>query len=111
MDYSTDVKEVSPITVRVANGIDLNVSNQGVLRLKLGGTLPILCRVYFIECINLNLVFFSCLEGHRVTKMFASWSYKLSDRYDRNDVFGVLPHMSVDGRFAGKIMVPLHKQR
>lgn len=109
MDYLTDVKEVSPITVELVNGTGLTASKQGIVQVRLTEKRPITCKAYYTEFINLNLLSCSCLEDNEVTRIFASEKSKLNEMFDRNDVLGKFSHTRSDENFAGHVKMPLQK--
>lgn len=90
--------------------INTTASKQSVVRVNLPGMMPIFCKAYYIQSINLNPLPCSRLDEQGVNTIFESGKCKVFDRYDRNDILGLLSRTRSERRFAGQIMVPSHKQ-
>lgn len=80
--YLTDLKEITLVTVELANGTSVTAVEEGIAELDIRRTRLVLCRAYYIPEIKLNLLSCTRKNDHGVTTTFGLVKCRIVDRDD-----------------------------
>lgn len=109
--YLTDVKEIHPVTVELANGTSVSATKRGIAELEISGRSTVPCRAYSIPGIKLNLLSCSRMEYHSMSTTFGLCKCRIVDRDGNILVLGTLYKRKRDGLFDGRPVALINNRK